>query len=105
MIIGSRLDAGQLDLLVERMMKDWDRMVCKKPWNVKDTTQLHSLCGGYIHFHALFKASVPEAEFQLHSDSLKSQFLLGFLDADLEHALTHAVPPGDLASVGFLRST
>ena len=35
--------------------------------------------------------------------TLKSSFLQGFLDADLEHGLSSSVPPGELSCIGILR--
>ena len=91
--------------MIDRMCSDWDKMHpgMRKPWNVKDTTHIHALCGGYIHFKLLLKSKLPETEFKEVIARLDEQFLLGFLDADLDHALQSTVPPGCLSSVGFLR--
>ncbi|CAK9076667.1 unnamed protein product [Durusdinium trenchii] len=91
-------------LLIERMKADWDRSSVRKPWGVKETTHLHSMCGAFIHFRSMFEAKVSSEEYAKHSQSLHSNFLQGFLDADLEHGLLTTVPPGDVTNIGFLRT-
>lgn len=86
------------------MKADWDRSSVRKPWGVKETTHLHSMCGAFIHFRSMFEAKVSSEEYAKHSQSLHSNFLQGFLDADLEHGLLTTVPPGDVTNIGFLRS-
>lgn len=90
-------------LLIERMVKDWDRLSVKKPWGVKETTYLHSMCGAFLHFECLFQQKVSSQEFAAHSRSFRDNFMMGFIDADLEHALSTTVPPGNLSCIGFLR--
>ncbi len=91
--------------MISRLCSDWDKMHAgmRRPWNVKDTTHIHALCGGYIHFKLLLQSKLAATEYQEAIARLDEQFLLGFLDADLDHALQNTVPPGNLSSVGFLR--
>ena len=91
-------------LLIERMSRDWDRVPLKKPWGWKDTNSLHSRCGLYLYFRSLLKSTVSDADFAREEPKLRDQFLQGYLDADIEHALLHSAPPGDLKSIGVLRS-
>lgn len=86
------------------MKADWDRSNSKKPWAVKETTQLHILCGGFIHYMAQFQAKVSECEYEQHRESLRKSFLNGFLDTDLDHGLVSSVPPGDLGCITMMRS-
>ena len=92
-------------LVIDRMAKDWDKLApsMRKGWNFREASQLHSACGGYLYFMGLLKEKVPEAEYEQVAHSLKDQFLCGFLDPDIHHALTTTAPPAPLEAVSFLR--
>lgn len=90
-------------LLVERLCADWDRAAIKKPWNARDAIHLHALCGAFLHHLDLLKAFLSGGDFEKEAKSLRSQFLMAFLDADLESALTATVPPGSLTSLACMR--
>lgn len=88
------------------MCSDYDRLPlgARRPWNFKDTVQLHILCGGFLHFKGLLQRKLSAQEFDETVPKLDDQFLMGFLDADIDHALQSCVPPGELGSVAFLRT-
>ena len=90
-------------LLVERLCADWDRAAIKKPWNAREAINLHALCGAFLHHLDLLKAFLSGVDFQKEAKSLKDQFSMGFLDADLESALNTTVPPGSLTSLACMR--
>lgn len=71
---------------------------------MKETQQLHAVCGAYLHFKALLKSKLPATSFNEVAGKFEEQFRASFLDADLEHALQTSVPPGDLKAIGFCRS-
>lgn len=87
------------------MCKDWDKLAVnmRKGWNYRDTNILHSACGGYLYFMKLLHEKIPSAEFAKVEPGLKDQFMLGFLDPDIVHALETTAPPAPLDSVSFLR--
>ena len=45
----------------------------------------------------------PSKDFPAMERVLMEQFMHGYLDADLQHVLETAVPPGDLAAIGSFR--
>eukprot|EP00435_Cladocopium_sp_Y103_P050415 s350_g15.t1 len=85
-------------LVIKRMCSDFDRMPlgARRPWNFKDTVNLHILCGGFLHFKGLLQRKLSAQEFDETVPKLDDQFLMGFLDADIDHALQSCVPPGEL---------
>ena len=91
--------------MIARMASDWDKLSpsMRKGWNFRDSQQLHAACGGFLYFMGLLKEKVAETEFQQVAQGLRDQFLCGFLDPDILHALTTTAPPAPLESVSFLR--
>jgi len=88
------------------MCRDWDKLMpsMRKAWNFKDTSGLHAACGGFIYFMNLLKEKLPTAEFEKVHEELEVQFMMGFLDPDIHHALETTAPPAPVDSVQFLRS-
>ena len=87
------------------MCKDWDKqaVTMRRGWNFKDTIALHSACGGYLYFKSLLREKIASAEYAKAEPGLNEQFMLGFLDPDIVHALETTAPPAPLDSVSFLR--
>lgn len=52
----------------------------------------------------LLQTSIPQAEYDKVAQPMHDQFMAGYLDPDITHALETTVPPGGLESVGFLRN-
>lgn len=75
----------------------------RKPYTFKDANKLHQCCGAFLYFSQKLRDIAPEKEYPAMLDSLKSQFVHGYLDADLQHVLECNVPPGDLAAIGAFR--
>lgn len=92
-------------LLIQRMILDWDKLPpsLRKPWNVKDTTTLHSACAGYLHFMSVLQRKIPKADYDSSAAGLREQFLSGFLDVEILQTLESSAPPLNLEDVGFLR--
>ncbi|CAL1129527.1 unnamed protein product [Cladocopium goreaui] len=84
---------GLLNLLIARMEIDWVAMSPKqrKPWNVKDLTQLQRVCGGFLACLEQFHSSVPE-KFANSCLSEIHRFELRHGDADILLLLETTVP-------------
>lgn len=76
----------------------------RKSWGYRDTVSLHAACGGFLHCMECLQEKIPNAEFLKVSETLKEQFMSGFFDPDLQHALETSAPPVRLDMVPFLRS-
>ena len=87
------------------MCSDWDKQppTLRKPWGHRETVAMHAICGGYLHFMAALKSKVPKSEYEHVAKSIDVQFMSGYLDPDITHALETTVPPANLEAVGFLR--
>ncbi|CAK9056461.1 Hypothetical protein (Fragment) [Durusdinium trenchii] len=83
-------------LLIQRMILDWDKLPpsLRKPWNVKDTTTLHSACAGYLHFMSVLQRKIPKADYDSSAAGLREQFLSGFLDVEILQTLESSAPKG-----------
>lgn len=88
------------------MCADWDRLkpTVRKAWNLRELTSLHVACGGFLEYMACLKQKISEKEFNEQQERLRAQFMLGALDADIEHSLEVNVPPVSLQAVQFLRT-
>lgn len=93
-------------LFCDRLSGDWDRCPPdqRRLIATKDALTLHSVTGAFTHFRNRLKAHVPKADFDAVSTSLDSQFLSGFLDAELLHLIHSAAPVIELRDCSFLRS-
>ena len=92
-------------MLLTSMEHDHDTMLpeSRKPFTFKDASKLHQCCGAFIYFIQKLRDMAPEKEYPAMLESLQSQFIHGYLDADLLHVLECNVPPGDLAAIGSFR--
>lgn len=95
----------QVNLFLDRLKGDWDRLSRehKKPWTLKDATNVHIAAGSFIHFQNGLKAHIPKADFDAAATDLKNQFLSGFLDAELSLLVAKGLPSMELRDVSFLR--
>ncbi|CAE7854074.1 cofG, partial [Symbiodinium necroappetens] len=93
-------------LFWHRLINDHDKTPreLRKPSSYRDCLALHSICGGFTHFLAQLEKAIPEADFKKEDASLKQLFMSGVLDPEIQGALENAVPPGDLKSIGHLRT-
>lgn len=87
--------------LIERMCTDWDHQAIKKAFNYKDALALHQSTAMFLHFLGRLKQVCPVSDEVV--DQLKSQFLLGGVDPELQVTAEQSVPPGDLKAVGVFR--
>lgn len=90
-------------LLVKRMCKDWDRLPYKRAWGEKSLLKLHLCCGAFLHFKGLLQGAVSNADFQAAEGRLQENFMMGFIDLELEHALDEMVPPGEIGKLPTFR--
>lgn len=90
---------------MSRILGDWDKTAAplRKALAYKDAVALHQATGAFLHFVAVLQSSFPAKDFKDASDSLLAQFMEGFLDPDLIHAMSVQVPPGDIRAVGAFR--
>ena len=93
-------------LVADRLIGDFDKCApgLRKPLNYKDGLALHQAAGAFRHFLAMLERQLPPAFFAETRDSLTKQFHLGFLDSDLQHAISTQVPPGDPRSIHAFRT-
>ncbi|CAK9036023.1 unnamed protein product [Durusdinium trenchii] len=98
-------DCRLVDLFVSRILGDWDKTAAplRKALAYKDAVALRQATGAFLHFVAVLQSSFPAKDFKDASDSLLAQFMEGFLDPDLIHAMSVQVPPGDIRAVGAFR--
>eukprot|EP00435_Cladocopium_sp_Y103_P060864 s625_g22.t1 len=94
-----------VNLVVDRMLADHDGRAegLRRALNFRDALLLHQSAGCFLHFLKVMEKSAPSKLFQESKDHLMSQFLSGFMDGDLTHVVTSAVPPGDIKSVASFR--
>ncbi len=104
---GIRFDIACLEvgLLIQRMCKDWDKQSpnMRKAWTYRDAMALHSVCGGFLYFISLLRNKLPASEFETYYPNMLDQFMMGFLDPDIMHALETSAPPSSMSAVAFLR--
>lgn len=87
------------------MCQDWDKLApnMRKSWGLRESNQLHACCGGFLYFMGLLREKVPTKEYDDVASDLQKQFMMGFLDPDIVHAISTTAPPAPLDSVAFLR--
>lgn len=87
------------------MTKEWDKQspTMRKAFSFRDLASLHASCGGFLHFVNLLRSTVASSEFETHYATLLDQFMMGFLDPDIMHALETSAPPSSMTAVAFLR--
>ena len=85
---------GEVSLFLDRVINDHDQAApgVKKALTYKEAVKVHQSCGGFLFFLQRFKQLCPEKDYTKFSDSLRSQFMSGFLDADLITTLEEQVP-------------
>ncbi|CAK9008254.1 FO synthase subunit 1 [Durusdinium trenchii] len=94
-LIRNRLEAAvKVSLFLDRVINDHDQAApgVKKALTYKEAVKVHQSCGGFLFFLQRFKQLCPEKDYTKFSDSLRSQFMSGFLDADLITTLEEQVP-------------
>ena len=93
-------------LFVSRIEADFDAMPpsLRKPCGFKDGFTKHQCCAAFLHFLQLLEKMSPPDLFKTASESLTQQFMKGFIDPDLCHAIENQVPPGDLHQISAFRS-
>lgn len=96
---------SEVFLFLERLKGDWDRQPpeYRKQWTVKDAVLLHSVTGAFLHFRNGLKSHIPKADYDAALPNLDSQFLSGYIDAELSHLVSTSVPTMQLRDVAFLR--
>ncbi|CAK9016868.1 unnamed protein product [Durusdinium trenchii] len=94
---------GLLNLMIHRVEMDWVATTPKmrKPWNIKDLTQLQRVCGGFLACLEHYRTLVP---LKFHDTSLveiHKAFEMRHADADILQLLEQTVPPADVTRVGI----
>ena len=95
----------EVRLFCQRLVGDWDNSApsLRKAWNFKDAIVLHQCTGAFLHFQHLLERGFPAKLWPQAKATLTTQFLQGFMDPDLLHAMSTTVPPGDAKSIGSMR--
>ena len=57
----------------------------------------------FLHFLSQLQKLSPPAAFEEAEKSLRTQFMLGYMDPDLSHVLESQFPPGDVSSIAAFR--
>ena len=91
--------------MADRLIQDHDNTAeqLRKAFNFKEATVIHQAAGCFLHFLSVLQTLAPAAEFEKMRTELLNQFMQGFMDADLCHALSAQVPPGDIKSIASFR--
>lgn len=92
-------------MLIERICADYDRTPApfRKAVNYQTGLGKHQLTGAYLHFVSELRKIQPSSQFKDAEVALKEQFLSGYLDCDLQHALDTTAPPSDLKTISAMR--
>lgn len=92
-------------MCLERMKRDWDRQPpgLRKPWNFKEASQCHSMCGIFAHLVARLQTKIPSTDFEAAQPDLLNNFMSAVYDPELANMLVTSAPPINLTAVSFLR--
>lgn len=85
---------AQVNLFLDRVIGDHDSTApgLRKGLSYKDAAKIHQAAGCFLFFLKKLKQICPEGEYAETSRGLRSQFMSGFLDADLVTTLESQVP-------------
>ena len=97
----------QAELFMDRIITAYDTTApqMRVALNYKDAVKIHQACGAFLFFMAKLEQKAPGSDFPEMKRGLLSQFMSGFMDADLVNTLEEQIPSvADVASVrGFRR--
>lgn len=91
---------------MDRLIEDHDSTAegLRKAISFKDAVKIHQAAGCFLFFLGKFQQLCPEKDFAEYHRGLKSQFMAGFLDADLVSTLEDQVPANaDISNVKAFR--
>lgn len=96
----------QVNLFLERVVNDHDQVApgLRKALIFKEALKIHQAAGCFLFFMQKLQQLCPEKDFLERQRGLRSQFMSGFLDADLISTLEEQVPAAaDIKSVKAFR--
>lgn len=96
----------KVSLYLERIISDHDQVApgMRKALSFKDAVKIHQSAGCFLFFMQKLQQICPERDFQEYARGLRSQFMSGFLDADLITTLEDQVPAAaDIKNVKAFR--
>ncbi|CAK9093865.1 FO synthase subunit 1, partial [Durusdinium trenchii] len=92
-------------LFIKRLESDHDATPppMRKAFTFAQGLAKLQVCGAFLHFLSQLQKLSPPAAFEEAEKSLRTQFMLGYMDPDLSHVLESQFPPGDVSSIAAFR--
>lgn len=100
-----RAPAAKVMLFIKRLESDHDATPppMRKAFTFAQGLAKLQVCGAFLHFLSQLQKLSPPAAFEEAEKSLRTQFMLGYMDPDLSHVLESQFPPGDVSSIAAFR--